>query len=290
MAEFSADWLALREPADRAARAGALTADLIAALPARRPIHVLDLGTGTGSNFRYLAPSLPTPQAWRMVDRDAALLAALPQRVGAWAIARGLIVSGRDGVFTVQGPDLVCRVETRSADLSHLEDVSLFEGMELVTGSALLDLVSERWLRALAERIRHAGASLLFALTYDGRLSCSPVDPDDEHVRILVNRHQQTTKGFGPALGPDATACAVRCFEEAGYTTHTQSSDWRLGAAQGELQRQLIEGWAGAAGEIDTTETGRVELWKARRLAYVDGGVSEVVVGHIDLAAWPSAR
>lgn len=290
MGEFSADWLGLREPADRAARAGALTADLIAQLPARRPIHVLDLGAGTGSNFRCLAPSLPTPQVWRMVDRDAALLAELPQRVGAWAIARGLTVSGRDGAFTVQGPDLVCHVETRSADLSRLGDVSLFDGMDLVTGSALLDLVSERWLRALAERIRHAGASLLFALTYDGRVSCSPADPDDERVRVLVNRHQQTTKGFGRALGPGATACAVRCFEEAGYVTHTQSSDWHLGAAQGELQRQLIEGWAGAAGEIDATEKGRVEFWKARRLAHVESGVSEIVVGHTDLAGWPSAR
>lgn len=290
MAEFSADWLSLREPADCAARARPLTDQVIARLPARRPVRVLDLATGTGSNLRFLAPYLPSTQEWRMVDRDTALLAELPQRVGAWAIARGLIVSGRDGAFTVRGPDLACRVETRSADLSRLGDVSLFDGMDLVTGSALLDLVSERWLHALAERSRHTGAVVLFALTYDGRLACSPEDPDDERVRVLVNRHQQTTKGFGRALGPEATACAVRCFDAVGYTTRTEPSDWRLGVTQGELQRQLIEGWAGAAGEMDATEQGRVVLWKARRLAHIDSGVSELTVGHLDLAAWPTTR
>ncbi len=64
-------------------------------------------------------------------------------------------------------------------DLSMLDDRAIFDGRALVTASALLDLVSERWLRALAARCAGHGAAVLFALSYDGRIVCSPEDPDD---------------------------------------------------------------------------------------------------------------
>ena len=49
------------------------------------------------------------------------------------------------------------------------------------------------------------GRALLAVLTYDGRMTLTPPDPFDAHVRRLVNRHQRTDKGFGAALGPLAT-------------------------------------------------------------------------------------
>jgi trans-aconitate methyltransferase len=55
----SAGWLALREPADAAARATDLVEHLGRQLPAtgHRVIH--DLGCGTGAMGRWLAPLLP---------------------------------------------------------------------------------------------------------------------------------------------------------------------------------------------------------------------------------------
>lgn len=290
MSEFSPDWLSLREPADRAARSVALTQQAAAHLDDRRPLRVLDLATGTGANIRFLTPLLPSPQSWQVVDRDRDLLAQLPQRVGAWAIDRNVVVTGGGGAFTLRGPAMECRVDTRSADLSRLGDERIFDGVALVTASALLDLVSKRWLEVLAERCQQAGAVVLFALTYDGRMSLQPEDPADEVIRTLVNRHQQTVKGFGRALGPEATACAIRCFEAAGYITHTATSDWRLGPTQSDLQRELISGWAGAATELDTTRAADIDAWKARRLAHVFRGASEIVVGHLDLAGWCATR
>ena len=53
MAGFSAEWLALRESADHAARSPELTRTVIDFLPDRA--RILDLAAGTGSNRRYLA-------------------------------------------------------------------------------------------------------------------------------------------------------------------------------------------------------------------------------------------
>ena len=271
MSSFSADWLALREPADHAARSASITQAAFEALPRDTPMRILDLAAGTGSNFRYLGsagadlragpePGRSGRSTWLLVDHDPALLARVPA-----------------------SPD----VETRCLDLSTLDDCAIFEGRSLVTASALLDLVSEDWLRALAARCAGSGAAVLFALSYDGRIICTPEDPDDAAVVASVNEHQRTDKGFGPALGPDATDVAARCFEAVGYQVRRAASDWLLAPEARALQSQLIEGWAQAASEMSPVRARVIDGWRDRRLAHVAAGWSEITVGHDDFAAWP---
>jgi hypothetical protein len=265
-ADSLSTWLALRERADIAARSSALTQAIAARLPHDRPLRILDLGSGTGSNVRYLSSRLPVPQHWLVVDRDPELLADVPGRSAA------------------------CDVETLCRNLGapdNLADPALFAGRHLVTASALLDLVSDQWLRALAGRCRTSGAAALFTLNYNGRSRCSPAEAEDDAIRDLMNRHQRTSdKGFGLAAGPDATDCAERWFAAVGYQVRREASDWILAREQTELQRQLIEGWAQAAEEIAPGQAPMIGDWLARRLAHVEAGHSRIVVGHEDLAAW----
>ena len=269
MSAFSADWLALREPADHAARADDLTALVAGRLSPSRGHRVVDLAAGTGSNVRYLLPRLPGVAHWTLVDHDPALLAEAWRRLAPVAQAAG------------------CAVDVRQGDLRTLAGLPL-EGCALVTASALLDLVSEAWLRAFAARCRAVRVAVLCTLSYDGKIECTPGDPDDRLVRDLVNRHQRTDKGFGAALGPDAARVAADGFRDEGFEVHTALSDWVLDAASAALQRQLLAGWAGAAREIAPGEATAVAAWLTRRLAHVDAGASVLRVGHVDLAAWPA--
>jgi hypothetical protein len=269
---FTADWLALREPADHAARSPRLAGAIADAVRLHGELRVLDLGAGAGSNMRYLAAQLPAPQQWLLVDRDAALLAH----------------ASRASIPNVSAIDM------RQMDLAGISDEpmrTLFEGQAVVTASALLDLVSERWLLALAARCREAGAAALFALSYDGRIECAPADEDDEFVRQLVNEHQRRDKGFGPALGPAATDCAEGAFTALGYRVQRDHSDWMLRTDVRELQTELIDGWAQAAIEMAPERSASIDAWRGRRVAHVTNGRSELRVGHEDLAAWlPKSR
>jgi hypothetical protein len=287
VADSLSNWLALREPADVAARSALLTREIVDAIGRGDPLSVLDLGAGTGSNLRYLAGRLHSPQRWLLVDRDASLLANVQARMSSWAAVHGYNVKTDGDRLVIRGQRVDCRIETRCLDLGGLTDPGIFSDRHLVTASALLDLVSEAWLSALARHCRERGAAVLFALTYNGRSTSSPEEPEDKAIRELMNRHQRTSdKGFGPAAGPEAIECAARSFAVVGYHVRREASDWVLLPDMRELQRQLIEGWAEAALEIVPDQAAMVGSWLARRLAHIEAGRSRVIVCHEDLAAW----
>src|SRR5436305_502523 len=147
------NWLALREPADFAARSTSLTRDVLDRMPGDRAPRIVDLGTGRGSNVRYLEPYVAQrfrAASWLLVDADPALLSEAKMKLP--------------------------HVDTRRMDLGTL-DANLFEKRDLVTGSALLDLVSERWLESLARHSLATGAVVLFALNYNGASDCTPEGP-----------------------------------------------------------------------------------------------------------------
>jgi SAM-dependent methyltransferase len=253
---FAPDWLALREPYDRKARSAALADRFGRALgPAPR---LTDLGCGTGANMRYLAPRLAPGQQWLCVDRDRSLLK--------------LANAGHGGC-----------VRFEEHDLAHDLDGLALDGIG-VTASALLDLTSAAWLAQLARRCRRA--TLLLALSFDGRLAWDPVLAEDVMIRDRFVAHQGTDKGFGPALGPDAAAHLAALLERHGHAVTTVTSDWRLGADDRPLLAAMLDGVVAAAAiEDDPT----LVHWAGLRRAQLGRGELGLVVGHVDLLALPEA-
>ena len=277
MSSFSAQWLDLREPLDAASRAPGLAGSLIEALTVGRQrsgrLAIVDLGAGTGANLRYAAPLIGGAQDWLLVDNDPTLQAAVAERMRAW----------------VPAPMMAdCRVRHLTLDLAtQLQQLPLTAGT-LLTASALLDLVSEQWLRGLAGRAADAAASVWFALSYDGRIDCLPGEPEDGEVRELFNLHQRRDKGFGPALGPAAARVAEEVFTQQGYRIDCAPSDWYLGPTQPALQHALVQGWFEAACDIAPHRTPALRGWLTRRQAHIDAARSQLQVGHVDLVGRPA--
>jgi SAM-dependent methyltransferase len=264
---FSSEWLALREPLDRRARNKDVLAAVAAAFRGRNALSIVDLGSGTGSTVRALSAYLPKPQSWRLVDNDPILLAE------AFATAR---------------PDDVM-VETVQFDLN--DDLApLFDGADLVTSSALIDLVSEPWLANLAAAAAARSLPVYIALSYDGRASFSTIDPLDTLIISAVNAHQLGNKGFGPALGPRSIASAQKIFRALGYSLTQGASDWIAEATDARFQVELLAGWLQAAREIGDLAPDALDDWFKRRRDAVEAGKLTLSVGHVDFFAQPLKR
>jgi hypothetical protein len=270
MSGFSAEWLELREPFDAAARATAPEASLgLWAGKRGGPLRIVDLGAGTGSNLRHLGPRLPLAQEWTLIEHDPALIAAGEAR---------LPTSGE------------IRARYRRADLVAELEAVLAEPVDLVTCSALLDLVSADWLHRLLRVVQARDLGLLAVLTYDGRVSLEPGLPLDAEVIALVNRHQRTDKGFGPALGPEAGIELARGLHGAGDQPLLALSDWSAGPGDRSFQRALVEGWAEAAAAIAPERAAEIDSWCRDRLRAIEAGASRCRVGHVDLLRLPRGQ
>jgi hypothetical protein len=264
---FSSEWLALREPLDMRARNNDVRDAVAAAFRGRKKLSIVDLGSGTGSTLRALSAHLPRPQNWRLVDNDPVLLAE---------------------AFAMERPDDVM-VETQQFDLN--DDVGpLFDGADLITSSALIDLVSEPWLANLAAAAVARSLPVYIALTYDGRVAFSAVDPLDALIISRVNTHQLGNKGFGPALGPGAVAFAPKIFRALGYSLVQGTSDWVAGRADVRFQIELLSGWLQAAREIGDLAPDLMADWYKRRCEAVEAGKLTLTVGHADFFAQPLKR
>jgi SAM-dependent methyltransferase len=268
---FDAAWLALREAADHRSRDAALVESLRKWLAVRpQPACLLDLGCGTGSNLRYLAPRLAGAQHWIGVDDDEALLARLAR-------------TSLAGVT----------VDTQRADLARgfaaLEPVS----PRALVASALMDLVSRDWLEALATYAREREAAVLVALSYDGRMDAQPAHVADATVRAAFNAHQRRDKGFGPALGPAAGDAVAAVLTSRGYAVRRGRSDWRLDASvagDAALLAPLLDGIAHAACEQTPGDAAAIADWLARRQAQRAAGTLRMTVGHDDTLGLPEPQ
>lgn len=268
---FEASWLALRKAADSAARAPELEARTADWLRQRRAVatqgqrlHLIDLGCGTGANPCHLAPRLPGPQQWTLIDHDAGLLAH--------ALAACAELRDADSRSV--------EVVTRGLDLRAV-DASTFAGADLVSASALLDLVDAAWLDQLADVCAETGSALLVTLSVDGTWRFLPAAAmsageaslaaaDDDFVRGAFNAHQRRDKGLGAALGPEAAPALAARLEQRGFNVQLAPSPWRLRLAEpahAALARALIDGWRDAACAQQPAARARIAAWHARRSA-----------------------
>ena len=265
MTGFSSEWLALREPYDLAARNTTVLDAMLAAFRGQGSISVVDLACGTGATLRAIGKRLAARQSWRLVDNDIGLL----------------------GTAATLGRPPEVTVTARAVDLVRDLELALDGPVDLITTSALLDLVSEDWLERLLVEAAARRLPVYAALSYDGRVSFDPPHRFDADIVAAVNRHQHGDKGFGPALGPDAAVSAAAIVKRVGYSFVEGPSDWTFGQADQAIQQEVLRGFAAAAGELGDLPAGRVEDWLTRRLDLVAAGSSSMRVGHVDFFAMP---
>jgi len=263
----SADWLAVRARADDLARSSRL-AGAAARLTGPGPLVVHDLGSGTGAMMRWLAPRLPGPQAWVLHDADPVILSHVDAR------------SARDGF------GLPVTVRTRVEQLAELP-IRAFDGASLVTASALLDVVTVEEARAIVNACVASGVPALFSLTVTGRVRLSPRDPADTELAAAFDDHQRRGVDGRRLLGPDAAGVVRRLFAASGWRVRTERTPWRLGAGDGFLIAEWLDGWIAAAVEQRPELLPDAHAYRRQRDAELASGRLRVRVQHEDVLAWP---
>ena len=261
MTGFSADWLALREPYDHAARDKNLLRQAIGVISKYDCPTIVDLASGAGSTVRAMASLLNSNANWHLVDDDAVLLAHAQSELS-------------DTNISLHKIDL-------STSLGQAFEIK----PDMMTTSAFLDLVTADWLEQLVDFCATYKVPFYAALSYDGRVTTSPDVENEAGVLAAFHLHQTTDKGFGAALGPKGADYAIELFRKAGFSVTSAKSDWMTGPRDFKFQSELFIGWHRAACEIDPARKAEFDNWLDRRLALTEQ--SSLTVGHVDFLATP---
>ncbi|MFB9324030.1 methyltransferase domain-containing protein, partial [Cryptosporangium minutisporangium] len=230
---YAPTWLELREPADADARATDLLGPLRRYLATRAsaPFLIRDLGCGTGSMQRWLAPLLPGPQRWILQDHDADLLD--------YAVTHAATTAADGSPVTVM---------TRHADLTELKAGDLLS-TSLVTASALLDLLSRDEIERLAAACVEAACPTLLTLSVTGGVDFSPADPLDAVLSDGFTDHLRSHVEGRQLLGVDAASAAADAFTRRGASVEQRASVWQLGddsvagPGRAALTAEWLRGW-----------------------------------------------
>ncbi len=252
MSGFSAEWLALREPYDGAARNATVLDAVAAAFSARADDR------GGRSRLRH---RLDVARASRRACRGA--------RAGAWSTTTsGLLAQAR---ALGQPPRIT--VTAVPVDLARDLEVALDGPARSRHHSALLDLVSPEWLDRLVVEAAARQLPVYAALSYDGRVRDRAAD-------------RSMTRCSRPSTGTSApTRASVR---RSGRRPRHAAERFRAGRLRGPagplrlgvgpddraIQEALLAGWAEAARLTADLPPDQIAVWLARRRAHLAAGRS----------------
>ena len=271
MSGFSIEWLNLREASDHRARDKHLlgnAVDWLNNLQAKDRV-IVDLGSGTGSTIRCLqrfTTKLPSIQ-WRLVDNDPEVLAeAIDRHSNDYSVESFLV------------------------DLSETQKLPL-DSVSMITASALFDLVSENFIHELCQLVKVKNdcrpVGLYSALNYDGCIKWTPSHPLDAAILVNFNTDQRRDKGFGPALGPDASDFLQSQFNVMEFQCLSANSPWLLDSGDYLLTESLINGISKVALQTDGLTNSDVLSWKAFRIKNIRTG--SCFLGHTDILVLPQS-
>jgi SAM-dependent methyltransferase len=255
---FSADWLDLRESTDHASR----NLEVLKAVQqhfTQDELFITDIGCGTGSNLRGLAPLLRAKtQHWTLVDYDEKLLLAAEKRLSTW----------------LKTQDKAIKITYLQADLNKDLDKVLARKTDLLTAAAFFDLTSEVWINHFVKALAPHSIPFYTILTYDGFEAWSPAHPQDKAVLDAFHADQKTDKGFGIAAGPEANNVLMNAFKAHDYSLKTGKSPWVISDNKPFMQA-LARGSAGAVSHVIKSDE-----WLEAHLK-----AEQVTIGHDDLFA-----
>ena len=291
MSEFASSWLDLREAADARARDVNLVTSLSTALNQSKEIRLIDLGAGTGSLCRYLAPTLRANQTWHLLDYSSSLLEEAEARFMTWAAQNELTVKSKAGIWCASNGVTEYRIATEVWDFANgLGSFPTSLSPDVITASAFLDLVSLSWIEQLVAFCKKLRTSFYGSLTYNGTMEWNPGNPSDSELLRFLNDDQQRDKGMGIALGANSSQAISKSFASSGFLVKTGPSPWCLTPTDSQLQKALLLQCVKLLEQKSNWPRCKIREWSNFRLAAIVAGQSQLKVGHQDIWAVPADR
>ena len=206
MHKFNNSWLFQREKIDNLSKSKTLIKRINNVLKELNDIRIIDLGTGTGSNFRYLSKKINYyNQNWTLMDISKNSLEEAKNNIR---------INKKIKKISIINNDII----------KNIHDTN-FNNFDLVSGSAFLDIMPRQWFKSF--HYKNINTKIIyFSINYDGYFTFFPKHKLDKKVLDLFNFDQKSKKVSNlKAVGPDCCKIIHKYFYKT-HKTYLRTSNW----------------------------------------------------------------
>ena len=206
MHKFENSWLFQREKIDNLSKNKFIISKINSYLKTLDQIRIIDLGTGTGSNFRYLSKKIKFKnQSWTLMDISKSSLNEAKKNI---------IANSKIKKINLKKVDIIKNIQQHK-----------FNDYDLVTGSAFLDIMPFNWFKKFY--LKNKNTKLVyFSINYDGYFKFYPQHKLDRDILELFNDDQKSKKNNKTnAVGPDCSEIIKSYFIET-HKCYLFNSNW----------------------------------------------------------------
>ena len=206
MHKFNNTWLFKREKIDNLSKNKLIIQNINKSLKNHNEINIIDLGTGTGSNFRYLSKKIKyNNQYWTLMDISKSSL--------------------KEARANTQINKKIKNISIKNHDVIQNISTTNFSNYDVVTGSAFLDIMPKKWFKSFY--LKNINTKIVyFSINYDGYFNFFPKHHLDNSVMNLFNSDQKSKKVNNlKAVGPDCSLIIDSFFSKT-HKTYSLKSNW----------------------------------------------------------------
>ena len=206
MHKFENSWLFQREKVDNLSKNISIIKKINSFFKSYNEIRIIDLGTGTGSNFRYLSKKIKYKnQSWTLMDLSKSSLNEAKKNI---------VINNKIKKINLKHDDIIKNIHQHT-----------FKDYDLVTGSAFLDIMPLDWFNKFY-KLNTNTKLVYFSINYDGYFKFFPKHNLDKDVLKLFNNDQKSKKNNkNKAVGPDCSDIINNCFSKT-HKCYLFKSNW----------------------------------------------------------------
>jgi hypothetical protein len=190
-------------------------------------IHIMDVGSGTGSTFLALYHKIAMDQNWTFLEQDSSLIEHSIQRICKELEQEGYAINKADAKIIFTKGSKTIALKTINDSLLNIEQYISDGSINLVTASAIFDLFSIDQYIKFDRIVRQDGCSILSVLNYTG-MAFDPIQEGDDTCIDLYHGHMLRSQHFGIGMGPNCHRDIQQYYSDINANYCEGKSIWHL--------------------------------------------------------------
>ena len=277
---FTGTWLAMRESYDISSRNKNLTKFI------KKSDSILDIGSGTGAFSRWCLDNNIFFDTMMLLDHDQRLLNNSYKITSQFCKGKQLIsekISNTEYKVKDSINEFTFKFKTLHKDLSLA--FNLINSFDVLSMSALIDLLSINYLNKLFKNIEHDKV-IIMTLCFNGQIYWNKKNSHDKYIVNEFNREQQSIKGGNLSLGCESVSKVKQLSKKKKYKFSIYDSSWKLSSNSNDdkyFHQKYLETIYKPLKKNNKIDRKLLDQWFISKIKLINNGSLETKVGHNDI-------